>query len=84
VPGTPQANEAVIANSIPQTATVQRHEATLDVTYDGAPMFKPITGTPLQYAVNTPTPVIEVNIDSYYAVENGVWFEATLPNGPWR
>ncbi len=55
IPGTPQANEAVIANSIPQTATVQRHEASLDVTYDGAPEFKPIAGTPLQYAVNTPT-----------------------------
>src|SRR5271165_2370648 len=35
VPGTPQANEAVIANSIPQTATVERNEAKLDLTYDG-------------------------------------------------
>jgi hypothetical protein len=84
VPGTPQANEAVIANSIPQTATVQRHEAKLDVTYDGAPAFKPITGTSLQYAVNTQAPVIEVNADSYYSVENGVWFDATSPNGPWE
>jgi len=31
VPGTPQANEAVIANSIPQTATVQRNEAKLEL-----------------------------------------------------
>src|SRR5438552_16211920 len=84
VPGTPQANEAVIANSIPQTATVQRHEATLDVTYDGAPMFKPITCTPLQYAVNTPAPVIEVDTHSFYSVENGVWFVAGSPNGPWE
>src|SRR6266542_330416 len=81
---TPQANEAVIANSIPQTATVQRHEAKLDVTYDGAPAFKPITGTSLQYAVNTQAPVIEVNAHSYYSVENGVWFDATSPNGPWE
>jgi hypothetical protein len=84
IPGTPQANEAVIANSIPQTATVQRHEATLDVTYDGAPAFKPIAGTALQYAVNTPTPVIQVSTDSYYGIENGVWFMAALPNGPWE
>jgi len=84
IPGTPQANEAVIANSIPQTATVQRHEAKLDVTYDGAPVFKPISGTPLQYAVNTPAPVIEVDAHSYYSVENGVWFDATSPNGPWE
>jgi len=84
VPGTPQANEAVIANSIPQTATVQRHEATLDVTYDGTPAFTPIPDTALQYAVNTPTPVIEVNSHSYYSVENGVWFDAASPNGPWE
>jgi len=84
IPGTPQANEAVIANSIPQTATVQRHEAKLDVTYDGAPAFKPITGTALQYAANTAAPVIEVASHSYYSVENGVWFEAASPNGPWE
>src|SRR6266481_2756427 len=84
VPGTPQANEAVIANSIPQTATVQRNEARLDVAYDGAPVFKPIAGTALQYAVNTPAPVIEVGTHSYYSVENGVWFDATSPNGPWE
>ena len=84
IPDTPQANEAVIANSIPQTATVQRHEAKLDVTYDGSPAFKPIAGTPLQYAVNTPEPVIEVNSRRFYSVENGVWFQATSPNGPWQ
>src|SRR5260370_10133525 len=70
VPGTPQANEAVIANSIPQTATVQRHEAKLDLSYDGPPVFKPITGTSLQYAVNTATPVIEVHSHNYYSAEN--------------
>src|SRR5437016_2286325 len=84
VPGTPQASEAVIANSIPQTATVQRHEAKLDVTYDGTPAFKPITGTTLQYAVNTPAPVFEVDTHSFYSVENGVWFVAGSPNGPWE
>jgi len=84
IPGTPQAKEAVIANSIPQTATVQRNQATLDVNYDGSPKFNPITGTALQYAVNTQAPVIEVNSDSYYSVENGVWFESASPNGPWE
>ena len=83
VPGTPEANEAVIANSIPQTATVQRNEATLAVTYDGTPQFKPIAGTPLLYAINTATPVIEVDSHSYYSVENGVWFVSTSPSGPW-
>ncbi|HXA45715.1 MAG TPA: carbohydrate-binding family V/XII, partial [Candidatus Angelobacter sp.] len=83
VPGTPQANEAVIANSIPQTATVDRSQASLLITYDGAPQFSPIYGTPLLYAVNTATPVIEVDPNSFYSVENGVWFAATSPAGPW-
>ena len=83
VPGTPQANEAVIANSIPQTATVERSEAKLDLTYDGTPQFVPIASTPLLYAVNTATPVIEVDARTYYSVENGVWFEAVSPAGPW-
>lgn len=84
IPGTPQANEAVIANSIPQTATVQRLQAKLEVTYDGSPVFKPIAGTPLQYAVNTQAPVIEVESHNYYSVENGVWFVAATPSGPWE
>lgn len=83
VPGTPQANEAVIANSIPQTATVQRNEAKLELTYDGLPQFEPIVGTPLRYAVNTATPVIEVDSRTYYSVQNGVWFVTASPSGPW-
>ena len=54
VPGTPQAQEALIDNSIPQTAEVSRTATTYQATYDGAPKFQPIEGTPLQYAVNTP------------------------------
>ena len=83
VPGTPQAKEAVIANSIPQTATISRTAATLTVKYFGAPDFQPITGTPLQYAVNTATPVIDVPGNTYYAVSNGVWFTSAVPMGPW-
>jgi hypothetical protein len=83
VAGTPQAQEAVIANGIPQTATIVRSQAHLTVTYDGAPQFLPINGTPLQYAVNTPTPVIRVDAKTYYALSNGVWFVALGPLGPW-
>ena len=39
--------------------------------------------TKLQYAVNTVTPVIEVSPSSFYAVNNGVWFTASVPTGPW-
>lgn len=83
VPGTPQAKEALIANAIPQTAAIKRDEAKLKVSYDGAPKFVAIEGASLQYALNTPTPVIEVKSSEYYAVENGVWFAAPAPIGPW-
>ena len=83
VPGTGPAKEALIANSIPQTATITRSEARLEVQYDGEPEFKEITGTQLQYAVNTATPVIRVADKNYFAVENAVWFVGPSPTGPW-
>ncbi|MCX6924314.1 MAG: carbohydrate-binding family V/XII, partial [Verrucomicrobia bacterium] len=83
VPGTPQSQEAVVANSIPQTATIERDKAKLDVNYAGAPAFAPVEGTPLQYATNTPTPVVMVDATSYYACQGGVWFVSPSPNGPW-
>ncbi len=83
VAGTPQAQEAVIASSIPQTATITRAEAKLTVDYVGAPSFTPIKGTKLSYAANTPTAVIRINAKSYYACENGVWFTASSDTGPW-
>ena len=83
VAGTPQAREAVIANSIPQTATIQRDQAKLNVAYYGAPSFMPIAGTSLAYAANTQTPVIMVSPTSYYACQGGVWFVATTAEGPW-
>ena len=83
VPGTTQAREAAIANQIPQTATVQRDVQPSPVAYDGGePQWKPIDGTPLSYAPNTPAPVIRVDPKSYYMVQNGVWFSATAPPGP--
>jgi hypothetical protein len=83
VPGTGPAREALIANSIPQTATITRNEAHLEVQYDGEPQFKNIEGTQLEYAANTATPVIRVADKNYYAVENAVWFVGPSPNGPW-
>jgi hypothetical protein len=82
VPGTVEAREAVIANAVPQTAVVKRSEAKLTVRYDGAPQFKPIEGTALQYAINTPTDVILID-GRYYALQDGIWFVASAPLGPW-
>jgi len=83
VAGTPQAQEAVIAASVPQTATIDRNKAKAEVSYDGTARFVPIEGTSLRYAVNSPVPVIEVDSRHYYAVVNGVWFTAPAPQGPW-
>ena len=83
VPNTPQANEAAIANAIPQTARVQRDLEPTPVKYDGEPQWKEIDGTPLSYAVNTGSPVIRVDSKTYYMVQNGVWFVAGGPAGAW-
>ncbi len=84
VPATPQAKEALIANSIPQTATITRAEAKLTVQYDGEATFIPIEGTSMQYGKNTSAAVIKVSDNNYYSVEAGVWFKAPTPQGPWR
>ena len=84
VPGTPQAEEALIANQIPQTAVISRKAATLVVKYYGAPDFQPIEGTHLLYGVNTTTPIVYVPTSKqYYAVQNAVWFASSSARGPW-
>ncbi len=55
----------------------------LEIAYDGNPVFQPIEGTSLQNAVNAPVPVIRVNEESFYALDNGVWFVSSSPFGPW-
>jgi hypothetical protein len=82
VAGTDAAREAVMDAQIPQTAKVDRHTATTNVTYDGNPDFQNIQGTNMQYAVNTPNSVIRFQ-GRYYSVDNGVWFVSDSPQGPW-
>jgi hypothetical protein len=83
VAGTPQAQEAVIANSIPQTATVQRDQASPQISYYGDPNFTPIPGTDLSYATNSDTPVVMIAPNNYYACQDGVWFQSAAAQGPW-
>jgi hypothetical protein len=83
VAGTPQAQEAVIANSVPQTSEIKRSEAEFSPTIDGEPRWQSIEGTSLAYVENSPTPIIRVSPDQYYAVNNGVWFVAPVVTGPW-
>ena len=83
VPGTSEARDAVVAAQVPQTATVDRKKATFTATYDGEPKFKHIHGTEMSYAMNSPNDIIEAR-GKYYAADNGVWFVATNPLGPWE
>jgi hypothetical protein len=62
---------------------VNRREATTSVVYDGEPKFKAIEGTSMTCAVNAQLPVIRSGND-YYALDNGVWFKASAPAGPWE
>jgi len=83
VAGTEAAKEAVVDAYIPETATVDRQTASTEVTYDGAPQFQSIQGTNLEYAVNTSSTVLRAERVRYFCVDNGVWFEARTPKGPW-
>jgi hypothetical protein len=82
VPGTVQAEEAVLKAQIPTTAALKRSSATLTVAYSGPPQFKPIPGTPILYAVNTNYEVLKIG-DVYYACYQGAWFISNSPTGPW-
>src|SRR5271166_3575768 len=84
VPGTPQAEDAVLIAQIPTTATVKPAAANqVTVTYVGQPQFQAIEGTTMLYAVNTPNKVIQVG-DHYYLCYQGVWFVSFSAQGPWQ
>jgi hypothetical protein len=84
VAGTPQAKEALIADSVPQTAVIPRTGGpSFTPIFDGAPQFRDIEGTPLQYVVNSPDAIIRVDASTYYALQRGVWFTAGALTGPW-
>ncbi len=82
VAGTAQAEEAKIADSIPQTSEVTRAEAKFEPTIDGEPRFVTIEGTSLVYVKNSATPIVRAGKE-LYALYNGVWFVAPAMNGPW-
>ncbi|MEJ0015580.1 MAG: hypothetical protein WDN25_03285 [Acetobacteraceae bacterium] len=82
VPGTSQAQLAVLKAQLPQQASLKRADARLTVTYAGMPEFRPIPGTELTYAVNTAFQVIGAG-GRFYACYQGAWFVAATPAGPW-
>ena len=82
ISGTQEAKEAILETRIPQTAEIDREAATLEVFYDGDPIFEEIEGTNIWYAVNTDEDVLLFN-NTYYCCDNAVWFESTSALGPW-
>ena len=83
VPGTRQAEEAVLYASIPQVAKIDRKTAKADVKYVGEPKFVPIGDTGVSYASNTPNDVFHFS-NRYYLCLDGVWFVAPEAKGPWE
>jgi hypothetical protein len=81
VPGTSQAQLAVLQSQVPHQATLKK-TATVSVAYAGSPQFKPIPGTSMKYAVNTVSQVIETG-GRYYVCYQGAWFVGPTPTGPW-
>ena len=82
VPGTVEAEEAVLKAQIPPTATIGRGSAHPEVAYSGTPRFEPIAGTSIAYAANTGAVVLKIE-GRYYVCQNGVWFVGNTPTGPW-
>jgi hypothetical protein len=85
IPGTAEAEQAVIEASIPQRAKINKKEARApQVTYAGdKPDFQAIENTSLKRAVNSPNDVIQSS-NEYYLCYEGVWFVSNSPTGPWK
>ncbi len=85
VPGTPEAEDAVLIAQIPTSTTVNTAEAAkeVNVSYVGTPQFVPIQGTTMLYATNTPNKVVQVGAQ-YYLCYQGVWFVSSTATGPWQ
>jgi len=83
VAGTKAADEAIRDAQLPQTAKVDRKKAQASVEYDGQPKFEAIQGTNLQLAINASSTVMREG-NTYYLVDNGVWFVSNNATGPWQ
>lgn len=82
VPGTPEAQDALLEQSIPQTATVDRKTTTVEVQWDGDPKFEKIKNTDVSVAKNSDKTVLLIQ-NQYYCVDDAIWFVADKPTGPW-
>ena len=72
----PTADSGVYAVADPGTAR-------LTMEMSGDPVLKRIRGTELNYVANASVPVIQIDIDNWYAVQEGIWFFSSEVTGPW-
>lgn len=56
---------------------------TLHLDMAGDPALERIRGTELNYVANSSVPIIQVDINHWYAVQSAVWFFAAEVTGPW-
>jgi hypothetical protein len=83
VPGTKQAEEAVLAAQVPKVTAVPKGRADdFEVWYDGDPKFKRISGTSVDYAVNASVSVFRTG-GKYFACDQGIWYVSDGWDGPW-
>ncbi len=82
VAGTDAADDAVADNQIAQTSLVTRDDHDVAVEWDGPPQFERAAGTDLQYGANTDAQIVLAG-GRYYLCDQGVWYVADDPSGPW-
>lgn len=83
IPGTVEAQFAVLQAQIPRTAAVKRTLQAPEIQYGGgSPIFELIDDTVVERAINSSYDVFLVN-GSYYLCYQGVWFTGPEPTGVW-
>ena len=86
ISGTPEAHDAASDAQVPQTARIPR-DATIAVTYDGAPRFSAIKSSEkaseVEWAENSSVPVFRTAGAKFWSCDQGVWYEAPDAAGPW-
>ena len=80
VPGTLEAQQAIVQAQLPIRAEASRDAEPVTVSYAGEPEFVPVDGASVSYAVNTAYKVIEAG-GRYYLCHQGVWFVSDAADG---
>ncbi len=83
VPGTEQAKDALLGNTLPRQATVARGAIKLEIPHKGQPRFAPIEGTGIEVASNVGVDLFRID-GGLYCCSDGIWFAAQSVNGPWK